>query len=178
MLLAVDIGNSNIKFGVYDDERLISKVSIPTNHNAIADELKQTLGERLAHPFTAAMICSVVPEIEDLLTGFLRNEIKVEPVIVTNGFDFGLKINYEPLSAIGTDRLVNSFAATEKYGVPCVVCSFGTATTIDVVNADRVLLGGVIAHVGYPKFHRRFYPGRHRLRLYRAGRGTYFEDQK
>lgn len=145
MLLAVDIGNSSIKFGVFDGDDLISKISIPTRLDATAFELRHALGDNLAHPFTAAIICSVVPEADDLLTEFLEREIKIEPVLVRNDFDFGLKINYEPLASAGTDRLVNSFAAAEKYGVPCIVCSFGTATTIDVVTADRVFLGGVIA---------------------------------
>ena len=76
---------------------------------------------------------------------FIAGEYEVKPVFVSNDFDFGLNINYEPLSAVGADRLVNSFAAAEKYGVPCVVCSFGTATTIDVIDAKRELLGGLIA---------------------------------
>ncbi|HVF46588.1 MAG TPA: type III pantothenate kinase, partial [Pyrinomonadaceae bacterium] len=64
---------------------------------------------------------------------------------VKNDDDFGLKINYCPLDAVGTDRLINAFAATEKYGAPSIVCSFGTATTFDVVGKGRELLGGTIA---------------------------------
>ena len=71
--------------------------------------------------------------------------VGIDTLFINNNFDFGLTIKYEPLVAAGTDRLVNSFAATEKYGVPCIVCSFGTATTIDVVNEKRELLGGLIA---------------------------------
>ena len=145
MLLAVDIGNSNIKFGIFDGEHLLSKFSIPTDPDATADKLRTAVGQNLDLPISAAIVCSVVPELDGSLAEFLRQEIRAEPFFVRNNLDFGLKINYEPLSAAGTDRLVNSFAAVEKYGVPCVVCSFGTATTIEVVNADRVLLGGLIA---------------------------------
>jgi type III pantothenate kinase len=67
------------------------------------------------------------------------------PIFVTNTLNFGLRINYEPLESLGTDRLVNAFAAVEKHGAPCIVCSLGTATTIDVVNAEREFLGGIIA---------------------------------
>src|SRR5258708_4079100 len=141
MLLAVDIGNTNIKFGVFDGEKLTFKLSIPTIRKISVDGLTKVVSGKLPQPISSAIVCSVVPEVEDSLTEFLRQEIGADPVIVRNDFDFGLKINYEPLSAAGTDRLVNSFAAAQKYGVPCVVCSFGTATTIDVVNANRTLLG-------------------------------------
>lgn len=145
MLLAVDIGNTNIKFGVFDGERLQSKVSIPTTHCSSVDELKIAVADNFDLSISSAIVCSVVPEVEDSLAEFLQHKIGAEPIFVRNDFDFGLKINYEPLSAAGTDRIVNSFAATQKYGVPCVVCSFGTATTIDVVDSDRTLLGGLIS---------------------------------
>ena len=143
MLLAVDIGNSNIKFGIFDSERLISKFSIPTSNELSADDLKSLIDSKIS--VTNAIVCSVVPEKERSLTDALLHAFGVEAVIARNDLDLGLKINYEPLSAIGTDRLVNSFATVEKYGVPCIVCSFGTATTIDVVNQSRELLGGIIA---------------------------------
>lgn len=140
MLLAVDIGNSSIKFGVYDGETLVSKFSIPTS-----EDLRSAIGSSLDHLISSAIVCSVVPEIDATLETYLKSNFDVDTVFVTNDFPFCLKIKYEPLTAAGTDRIVNSFAAAEKYGVPCIVCSFGTATTIDVVNQDRELLGGLIA---------------------------------
>ncbi len=145
MLLAVDIGNSHIKFGIFDCEHLISKFSLPINRDLSLDDLRQAIGQNLDIPISGAILCSVVPDTETVLAEFLNREFEVQPILVRNDFGFGLKINYQPLSAAGTDRLVNSFAAAEKYGVPFIVCSFGTATTIDVVNADRVFLGGTIA---------------------------------
>lgn len=145
MLLAVDIGNSAIKFGLFKGEALNSKFSIPTKRDTTVDELNLAVGDRLRSPVDAAIVCSVVPEIEAPIRGFLRGAVNNEPIFVDNSFDFGLKINYEPLESLGTDRLVAAFAAVEKYGAPCIVCSLGTATTIDVVNADREFLGGVIA---------------------------------
>ena len=87
----------------------------------------------------------MVRELEAPLRSFLHGVTNSEPTFVDNAFDFGLKITYEPLESLGTDRLVNAFAAVEKYGAPCIICSLGTATTIDVVSADRAFLGGVIA---------------------------------
>jgi type III pantothenate kinase len=139
MLLAVDIGNTNTKFGVFDGRDLIARFSVPTA-SSISELVSSFTG-----PIDNAIICSVVPEATDRLVGVLRRKIGVTPIVVTNGFDFRMKINYEPLTTLGTDRLVNTFAAAEKYGVPCIVCSFGTATTIDAVSGDRAFLGGLIA---------------------------------
>ena len=144
MLLAVDIGNSAIKFGLFDGDTLTQKFSIPTQHNASAGEIKLDVSNRLRDA-DSAIVCSVVPEIGPAMEEFLREATGAEPVFVDNSFDFGLKINYEPLESLGTDRLVNAFAAVERYGAPCIVCSLGTATTMDVVNEKREFLGGVIA---------------------------------
>jgi type III pantothenate kinase len=145
MLLAVDIGNSAIKFGLFEGEVLTSKFSIPTKRNAAIDEISLAVDDRLSNSIDAAIVCSVVPEIDPPMRDFLRGLVETNPVFLDNSFDFGLKINYKPLDALGTDRLVNASAAVEKYGAPCIVCSLGTATTIDVVSADREFLGGIIA---------------------------------
>ena len=145
MLLAIDIGNSAIKFGLFKGETLTEKFSIPTKRDTTADEIKLAVGDRLRLPIEAAIVCSVVPELDAAMREFLRKVTTLDPVFVANSFDFGLKINYEPLESLGTDRLVNAFAAAEKYGAPVIVCSLGTATTIDVVSADREFLGGIIA---------------------------------
>jgi type III pantothenate kinase len=145
MLLAVDIGNTSIKFGLFEGETLTSKFSVPTKRDATPDEIKLAVGDRLGTSIDSAIVCSVVPDIEQSMRSFLTEATGVEPTFVDNSFDFGFKINYEPLESLGTDRLVAVFAAVEKYGAPVIVCSLGTATTIDVVSKDRDFLGGVIA---------------------------------
>ena len=145
MLLAVDIGNTSTKFGLFEEEKLTSKFSIPTKRDATPDELKHSVADRLSSRIDSSIVCSVVPEIDSSMRDYLSGATLGDPVFVDNSFDFGFKINYEPLESLGTDRLVNAFAAVEKYGAPCIVCSLGTATTIDVVNNDREFLGGVIA---------------------------------
>lgn len=142
MLLAVDIGNTSTKFGIFDGEYLLSKFSIPTNRTFNADDLKSHIGDKQS--ISNAVICSVVPEKELSLKAALHNTLGVEALTVRNDVDLGLKINYQPLSTLGTDRLVNSFAATEKYGLPCIVCSIGTATTFDFVSKTHEFLGGII----------------------------------
>jgi type III pantothenate kinase len=145
MLLAVDIGNSSTKFGIFDGEDLVSKFSIHTNRDAGAAFISDEVARRLNQTFEAAIVASVVPEMEPALREYLRLEPNIDPVFVDHYFDFGLKINYKPITAAGIDRLVNASAAAAKYGKPCIVCSFGTATTIDVVSKDEEFLGGIIA---------------------------------
>ena len=144
MLLAVDIGNTSIKLGLFDGERLTAKFSVPTISSSFAETITDLWGERRPD-VTRAIVSSVVPEAETAVADHLRKELRVEPSLVRSNTDFGLKTTYEPLSSLGTDRLVNCFAAVEKHGGPAIVCSFGTATTIDAVSADHEYLGGVIA---------------------------------
>ncbi|MBK7392618.1 MAG: type III pantothenate kinase [Chloracidobacterium sp.] len=142
MLLAVDIGNSAIKFGVFDGQRLSSKFSIPTKSDLHSAEL---IAKVCNATISKALVCSVVPGVNAQVDKILGSTFEIDVYFVTNDMDFGLDIKYEPLAAAGTDRLVNAFSAAEKYGTPVIACSFGTATTIDVVDKNRVLLGGLIA---------------------------------
>jgi type III pantothenate kinase len=145
VLLAIDIGNSSTKFGVFDRDKLISKLSIPTTKNASADDLKKAVSNDLPRSVSAAIVSSVVPEIEKPLADFLTNCFGITPDFVDTSFDFGLTIHYKTIETLGVDRLIAASAAAAKYGVPCIVCSFGTATTIDAVNSAREYLGGIIA---------------------------------
>lgn len=148
MLLAIDIGNSSIKFGVFDADSLVDKFLIQTKRDYTAEEL---LFDRLRYVeekffrIDSVSVSSVVPELDPILTEACKKMLHVTPVFIDHTFDFGLKINYEPVTAAGTDRLINASAAVEKYGKPVIVCSFGTATTIDAVNGAGEYLGGAIA---------------------------------
>jgi type III pantothenate kinase len=148
MFLAIDIGNSFCKFGIFESSSLLDKFSIPTERDYTVDELLfdrlKRNGERFLTIDTAA-VCSVVPELEHTFRQALKKHLNVTPLFIDHTFDFGLKIRYEPSSAAGVDRLVNASAAAAKYGVPIIACSFGTATTFDVVNANSEYLGGAIA---------------------------------
>jgi type III pantothenate kinase len=138
MLLAVDIGNTSTKFGVFDGDDLTFKFSYPTGESPI------DLAPEIAGDITSAVACSVVPDVNDNLAALILKRFDAKTVFVTNDLDFGLDIKYEPLDGAGTDRVVNAFAAVEKFGTPVIVCSLGTATTIDVVNEKKELLGGLI----------------------------------
>jgi type III pantothenate kinase len=145
MLLAVDIGNSNIKFGIFDGSTLLSKSCVSTKTASTSESLRSAIGSSLDLPIEHSIVCSVVPEADDAVTSFLRQTTGNGPLFVKNDLDLGLKIKYYPPTSLGTDRLINCFAAVEKYGAPVIVCSFGTASTFDAVSEDTVLLGGVIA---------------------------------
>lgn len=150
MLLAIDIGNSSVKFGIFDGSSLFHKFSIQTKRDytveeLLFDRLKLVEDQFIQVDIAACVVASVVPELNGVMAEVCRELFKVTPRFVDETWDFGLVNKYEPASAAGVDRLVNASAAAAKYGTPVTVCSFGTATTIDVVNEAGEYLGGVIA---------------------------------
>lgn len=145
MLLAIDIGNSSIKFGAYDGDNLHKHFQIPTDRSYSPLSLRSAIGSECDLKIDSVIVCSVVPELNFVVKDLMRDDHGCETHLVANDWDLGLTINYDPVSAAGTDRLVNCFSAIQKYGVPVIVCSFGTALTIDVVNENRELVGGLIA---------------------------------
>lgn len=145
MILAIDIGNSSIKFGFFDNEKLISKFSIPTVRTQTSEEIFSQISSNLRFPFSAAIISSVVTELEVPFRQLFSEKFDLTPIFVDHTFDFGFSINYFPPESCGSDRLINAFATIKKIGKPCIVCSFGTATTIDAVNSKNQYVGGIIA---------------------------------
>jgi type III pantothenate kinase len=144
MLLAVDIGNTSIKFGAFDGDRLSSKFVIPTKREYTQADIDVAVDGRLDSEFNGAVVSSVVPEIDQEFSAFISARFGLNARFITTRDDFDLTFNY-PIDEAGTDRLVNSFAASRKYGVPCIVIAFGTATTIDVIDGNHEHLGGLIA---------------------------------
>jgi len=145
MLLAIDIGNSSVKFGVYDNEILVLRFTIPTVRRQSANEINSLISNRLNRNISAIIISSVVSESNEYFQEYGEKFYNLKPIFVDNTFDFGLKIKYRSPETIGVDRIVVAFAAARKYGEPCVVCDFGTATTIDAVNKQSEYVGGIIA---------------------------------
>lgn len=150
MLLAIDIGNSSTKFGIFDGEVLLHKFSIQTKRDytveeLLFDRLKVHEKDFIQIDIDTCVVASVVPELNGVISQVCGELFKITPRFVDASWDFGFTISYDPPTAAGADRLVNCFAAVEKYGSPIVVCSFGTATTIDVVNGSDEYIGGIIA---------------------------------
>jgi len=150
MLLAIDIGNSSIKFAIFDGSSLFHKFTIQTKRDYTAEELMFDRLKLVEQQFIQVdigicIVSSVVPDLNGVVAQVCRELFKITPQFVDSTWDFGLNIKYDPPESAGVDRLVNAFGAVTKYGKPLIVCSFGTATTMDVVNAEGDYLGGVIA---------------------------------
>ncbi len=148
MLLAIDIGNSYTKFGIFESSSLVDKFAVPTMRDYTVDELQfsrlQRIGERFVR-YDSVFISSVVPELDRTVENAMFRLLNVEPRFIDHTFNFGINVNYDPPEAAGIDRLVNASSAAARYGTPVIACSFGTATTVDVVNGRLEYLGGAIA---------------------------------
>ena len=151
MLLAIDSGNTNVVFAVFDGERLIKQWRAGTNGNRTADEysvwLVQLMREERCTPddIDAAIIASVVPQALPNLRALCRQSFACEPRVVGEGLDLGLKVLIDRPSDVGADRLVNAVAAHLLYQGALIVIDFGTATTFDLVDGEGAYRGGVIA---------------------------------
>lgn len=150
MIICIDVGNTTILFGLYDNDKLIDTYRMETKIMKTSDEYGSSL---LAHfqinninkkDINGAIISSVVPSVDHSLEKMLVDYFKVKPIFVNYSLHLGLDIMIEPKSSIGADLLVASFIATKKYGSPNIVIDMGTATTIIVVNEKKQILGGMI----------------------------------
>ena len=150
MLLALDVGNTNITIGTFEEDRLKAHWRLRTVHERTTDEF----GILLRNLFTlfsldlagvdGVIIASVVPPLDSALASMARRYFHTEALFVTPETDTGLKILYDNPREVGADRIVNSVAAFHKYGGPCVVVDLGTAITFDAVSARAEYLGGLI----------------------------------
>jgi type III pantothenate kinase len=144
MLLTIDIGNSSTKFGIFDKSKLIKKITIPTIRDETAESIYAQIKDRIPERISAIIISTVVKELKSNYRKIGENYFSIKPFFADHTFDFGFSINYFPPENCGSDRLVDAFAAFRKFGSPIIVCDFGTATTIDVVNKKKEYLGGII----------------------------------
>lgn len=156
MLLVIDAGNTNVTFGVYEGDTLRTHWRIRTESGRTEDEyasLLQNLFVRDSLSFEqvdGVAIASVVPAITADLLRLARESFHIEPCQISAQTDLGLRIDYKPPESVGADRLVDAVAAIERYGSPCIVIDFGTATTFNAIAAPTALdtlptyLGGAI----------------------------------
>jgi type III pantothenate kinase len=152
MLLAIDSGNTNIVFALYDGDRQCGVWRRANDNRRTADEygvwLLQLMEHAKLHPedVDAAIIATVVPDTLFNLKGLCRTYFKVDPVVVgDSGVELGIDVLVDAPESVGADRLVNAVAAHEEYGGPLIIVDFGTATTFDVIDDKGNYAGGVIA---------------------------------
>lgn len=157
MLLAIDVGNSNIVLGVFDGARLIQSWRLQTVRERTADELGLLVDGLFAHSriervkIRGVILGSVVPPLTGTVRQMVERYFGVTAVIVEPGVNTGMPILYKNPAEVGADRIVNAVAAYERFGRtpagagrPMIVVDFGTATTLDAVSAKGEYLGGAI----------------------------------
>jgi type III pantothenate kinase len=156
MLLALDVGNTNTVLALYNLELespqdLVANWRVTTQKTQTADEfgvlILSLLGLHKLDPtaVTGVIISSVVPPLDSTLRRVSERYFKIKPLFVEPGIKLGMPLLIDNPAELGADRAANGVAAFDRYGGPCVVVDFGTATTFDVVSAKGEFLGGVIA---------------------------------
>jgi type III pantothenate kinase len=150
-LLAVDVGNTNIVLGVYDNDRLVRTWRLATVHDRTEDELAVTLDGVLAQQdlaledLDALIVGSVVPPLTTAFTRMAEQYLERPAFVVGPGVKTGVRLRVDNPSEVGADRIANTLAAHRRYGGPVVVVDFGTTTNFDVVSAEGDFLGGSFA---------------------------------
>jgi type III pantothenate kinase len=151
MLLAVDIGNTNVKLGVYDDRRLVASWRLTTRREQTADEYgvftHTMLRSRGLEParVTDVAMSSTVPAIQRTMEEMAGRYFSVTPFVVVPGVNVALPMRVDYPREVGPDRVVKVVAAVELYGPPLIIIDFGTATTFECVSAGGEFIGGAIA---------------------------------
>jgi type III pantothenate kinase len=151
MLLVIDVGNTNIVYGLFQGTNLVRQFRVETGARRTADEYAVVLRQLLAmhgiaaEEVSAAVIASVVPSLTEPMTALVRRAFDKEALVVGPGIKTGMSILYENPREVGADRIVNAVAAYEKVKGGVIVVDFGTATTFDCVTPKGEYLGGVIA---------------------------------
>lgn len=150
MLLVIDIGNTNTSLGVFDGERLLAHWRLTTARSRTVDEWgvhARNLFALAALDFksiNAIAVASVVPPLDFTLKQMAETYFHLTPLFIDHSLDTGVRILYDPPADVGADRIVDAVAAISKYGSPCIVVDFGTATTFDAINSQGEYLGGII----------------------------------
>ena len=151
MLLAIDIGNTNLTLGLYKDKELGARWRLATVHDRMPDEYGLQFIGLLDHAgckvdeIKGICLASVVPPLTGKVIEACRGYLNREPLVVDAGVRTGVRVRYEDPKAVGADRIVDAAAVQQLYGGPACVVDFGTATTFDAISAEGDYLGGAIA---------------------------------
>lgn len=151
MLLTVDIGNTNITFGVFDGKKLVATFRMTTIQTRTSDEYGMVMCELMEHnqvkveSVTDVIVASVVPNVMHSLTSAIIKYFHTKPIIVESGIRTGIRVASRNPRQVGTDRIVDAAAVYELYGGPAIVVDYGTATTFDLIDEDGTFTACVIA---------------------------------
>lgn len=151
MILVIDVGNTNIKYGVYDKDNLVASYRVASHINKTADEYGSVLlgllkaSDIKISQIKGIILSSVIPSLNYTICHMCEYFFKKKPLVVGPGVKTGLNIKADNPREVGADIIVNSISAYKKYGGPLVVIDFGTATTFDVISGKGELIGVIIA---------------------------------
>ncbi len=151
MLLTIDVGNTNIKLGIYDGDELHRIIKISTDSHKTADEIAVELFTLFqvysvdTFAITGCIISSVVPRITNRLKAAVKSVTGIDAIIVGPGIKTGVNIQIDDPATLGADLVVACCAAQSMFTLPCIVISMGTATAMFVVDEQKRMLGGTIA---------------------------------
>jgi type III pantothenate kinase len=151
MLLTLDVGNTNTVLGVFRDKELIANWRLSTARDQTIDEYGIltrelfTLAQLEPREIGGIIISSVVPQLNGILAGMADRYFGKKALFVEPGIKTGMPVHYDNPAEVGADRIVNSVAAFEKHGGPCIIVDFGTAINFDAVSAKGEYMGGVLA---------------------------------
>ncbi len=151
MIMTIDVGNTNITVGIFEDDELRASFRITTKMPRTSDEYGMILSNLIEQndivrtDIRDAIIASVVPNVMHSLEGAVVKYFNIRPIIVGPGTKTGVRVVTENPRQIGADRIVDAVAAYELYGGPALVLDFGTATTYDLVDASGAFISCVIA---------------------------------
>lgn len=151
MLLAIDIGNTNVTLGVFQGEALKATWRLSTDARRMPDEygliLLNLLPLRSIAPtdINAIAVCSTVPPLTQVFADLCESFFHIRPLVVGTGIRTGIKVLYDNPRDVGADRIVDAAAAYRTYGGPLIIVDFGTPTVFDAISAQAEYLGGAIA---------------------------------
>jgi type III pantothenate kinase len=151
MLLAIDIGNTNITLGIFQGDQLRATWRLAPDVNRLADEYGVLMVNLLEHEglgkadLDAAVMCSVVPDLEPVFEQVCRRYFDVEPLVVGTGVRTGLRILYDSPRDVGADRVADAVAAIHLYGTPLILVDLGTGAVFNAISKEGDYVGGAIA---------------------------------
>ncbi len=153
MIICIDVGNTNIKYAIFDGDELKFSYRVATDLKRTSDEYGAQLVGMLefnriqSGDITGGIFSSVVPSLDYTIEHMLKVYLNIIPKQLAPGLKTGLKMRADNAREVGADRIVNNVSAIRKYGAekPMIVVDFGTATTFNILNADYEFIGGVIA---------------------------------
>jgi type III pantothenate kinase len=151
MLLTIDVGNTNLTLGIYEDESLGARWRLATDHERMPDEYGLQFVGLLTHAgiqasdVTGICLASVVPPLTSRIVQACNVYLNRDPLVVDAGVKTGVRVRYEDPKAVGADRIADAAAVQVLYGGPACVVDFGTATTFDAISDEGDYLGGAIS---------------------------------